>query len=337
MEHKDKKIKLDLDFLDEAAPEKTERKTASKDSGPTPTLAPVKSVENAPISSPMKWIFGISCVVILLLIIAVAAAQQASNTNVVDNPSVVTPTRPTPTSTPLILPTTLEEKTVPKEVVDPPPVAKTPNQICKEDYGSHSYSTGGKNASGGPVCDCDDGYDWNDSRTACVVVPVKSGLEICQERNGSHATYDSASNSCGCAEGYNLGSVSEQCVTIAAARDEGCAQSYPGTSFLKYDTESGKNICDCKSGYDWNDDRTACYTTASFNQGCVKSYGQGAYSTTENGKRVCDCGSAYAWNPQRTSCESISSINALCERDVGRNSRYAGSSSDGTYDCTEPY
>lgn len=334
MEHKDKKIKLDLDFLDEGAPEKIEKKLESKNSEPTPVPVSERPVKYASASSQMKWIVGISGAVVLLLIIAVAAAQQASNTNEISTVPAVTPTKVSPTTTPINLPLP-EKETAPIETTSP--ASKTPNQICKEDYGTHSYSTGGKNASGGPICDCDDGYVWNDSRTACVVIPVKSGLEVCQERNGLHATYDSASNSCGCAEGYDLGSVSEKCVTITAARDENCAQSYPGTSFLKYDAESGKNICDCKSGYDWNDDRTACYTTASFNQGCVKSYGQGAYSTTENGKRVCDCGSTYAWNPQRTSCESIASINAICERDVGRNSRYDGSSSDGTYNCTEPY
>lgn len=226
--------------------------------------------------------------------------------------------------------------------VDTPiiPKVKTNNQICRNNYGLHTYATGNKNADGGPECDCQTGYAWNSIKTTCVVAPPppKTGYEICQDRNGPYATYDSANNSCGCATGYSLGVTSQQCVSFTTARDESCAASYPGTSFLKYDTASGKtSVCDCKAGYDWNNDRTACYTTASFTQSCINSYGQGAYSTTENGKRACDCLYGYSWNAQRNMCVTTASINALCERDVGRNSRYDGTVTDGKYNCTEPY
>lgn len=218
------------------------------------------------------------------------------------------------------------------------PSIKTDDQLCKESYGLYSYSTGKKNVDGGPKCDCQNKYEWNDAHTACVAIPLpKSGYEICQDRNGSFATYDSASNSCGCVSGYSLGVVSKRCVSFMVARDESCESSYPGTSFLKYDLNDNKSICDCKSDYYWNNDRTACYSLASFNQSCVNAYGSGSYSITEMGKRVCSCSYGYDWNSQRTTCVTIQSINQICERDVGRNSRYAGSSSNGKYSCTEPY
>ncbi len=219
------------------------------------------------------------------------------------------------------------------------PKPKTSSQICADNYGSHSYATGDKNADGGPVCDCKSGYTWDSTKTSCVVAPPppKTGYEICQDRNGPYATYDSASNSCGCAGGYSLSATTNQCVDLLASRDDSCAASYPGTSFLKYDTATSKNICDCKAGYDWNNNRTACYTTESFTQSCVNSYGTGAYSTTENGKRVCDCGYGYSFNAQRNMCVTTASIDALCERDVGRNSRYDGTVTNGKYNCTQPY
>jgi hypothetical protein len=166
---------------------------------------------------------------------------------------------------------------------------------------------------------------------------VQTPLEICQERNGYNATYDSATNSCGCAAGYSLGATSQQCVNFTVARDESCASQWPGTSFLKVDPADGKNICDCEVGSYWDNGRTACYSLSSFNQSCVNSYGTGAYSTTEDGKRVCDCGYGYDWDIERNSCVSTASINSICEKDVGRNSRYAGYVEDGKYICTAPY
>ena len=215
---------------------------------------------------------------------------------------------------------------------------KTTNQICKDNYGSHSYSTGEKNASGSPICDCTSGYIWNASQTLCVVVPVaKTGLQICQDRSGPYETYDSTANSCSCASGYYYGEISKQCVGLIEYRNQNCEVTYPGTSFLKYDQTSGKNTCDCKVGYDWNAERTACYTATSFTQSCVSAYGVGSYSTNQNGKRVCDCLYGYDWNIQRNTCVTTASINAICERDTGRNSMYSGVVLNGAYQCTNPY
>lgn len=179
-------------------------------------------------------------------------------------------------------------------------------------------------------------------KKAAVVAPVvtppaeKSNYEICQDRNGYFATYDSTTNSCACASGYSLGAA-DQCVSFTVARDQSCAAKYPGTSFLKVDQTDGKNICDCVAGSYWNNERTACYSQSSYTQSCVSSYGTGAVSTTEGGKRVCDCGYGYDFNAQRNMCVTTASINAICERDVGRNSRYSGTVTGGKYDCTEPY
>jgi len=330
MENNDKKLKLDLDFLGEGAPEKSDKKSTPKKHHEQGHKTPEAS---EPMSNATKWTLGAVGIAVLLIIIASASTGGESG-----NSTVSSDTLPPPANT-----ETLDSifNTSEAETNSYVPVAertKTANQQCKDDYGINAYSTGEKNADGGPVCDCNDGYQWNSGQTACVAVPkVKTGLEICKERNGTFATYDSASNSCGCASGYYLGETSQQCVSYTVARDQSCAAKYPGTSFLKVDPTDGKNICDCVAGSYWNNERTACYSLSSFNQSCVSSFGTGAYSTTENGKRVCDCGYGYDWNIQRNACVTTTSINAMCERDVGRNSRYAGYVEDGKYICTEPY
>lgn len=327
MEHKDKKLELDLDFLGEGAPEKSEKEHGPKDHHKPEHKKP----DDEPMSNTAKWTWGAIGMAALIIIIAATSSSDSGST-------APTNTLPPPANT-----QTLDDifDTSETETNSYVPVAertKTANQQCKDEYGVNSYSTGVKNPDGGPVCDCNDGYQWNAGRTVCVSAPVvQTPLEICQERNGYNATYDSATNSCGCAAGYSLGATSQQCVSFTVARDQSCAAKYPGTSFLKVDPADGKNICDCVAGSYWNNEMTACYTLSSFNQSCVNTFGTGSISTTENGKRVCDCGYGYDFNPQRNACVTTASINAICERDVGRNSRYSGSSSDGKYNCTEPY
>lgn len=287
MEHKDKKLKLDLDFLGEGAPKKSERKGSQK-----PPHKP--TVDDSSLSDGTKWTLGAIAFGVLIIIIAVSAGSGDGSSTATTN------TLPPPSkSEPLNDIFDTSETEVEAEAVTDPYV---------------------------PVAE----------RTQTAPV-VQTPLEICQERNGYNATYDSATNSCGCATGYSLGATSQQCVGFTVARDESCAAQWPGTSFLKVDPTDGKNICDCEVGSYWDNGRTACYSLSSLNQSCVSSYGTGAYSTTENGKRVCDCGYGYDWDIERNSCVSTASINAICEKDVGRNSRYAGYAEDGKYICTEPY
>lgn len=335
MSEPQKKLDIDLDFLDKNDSTKFKNPKEGSGSGKKDQneSGPVSKQGLEKTGNKYNWkTILVICGIVLFFGWAIFSGNNSSNNSVSD--STESPAAPAVNDQDTI-PTTQEVDSVAPIV----PIEKTDNQICVGDYGSHSYATGEKNANGGPVCDCKSGFTWDSTKTTCVVAPPppKTGYEICQDRNGPYATYDSESNSCGCATGYYLGTTSEQCVSLVAARDESCSASYPGTSFLKYDTASGKNICDCKTGYYWNDEMTACYSAASFDQSCVNSYGTGSHSTTENGKRVCDCSYGYVWNPQRNSCVTVSSVNEICERDVGRNSRYAGSSSDGKYNCTEPY
>lgn len=327
MSDKDQKLKLDLDFLGEGAPEKSEKKHEPNEHKPEHK----KPEDGATMSDAAKWTWGAIGVAVIVIIAAGLSGGSGSTTT--------KNTLPLPSDTETL--NSIFDTSEFTKTTSYMPVAertKTANQQCKDNYGADSYSTGEKSSEGGPICDCNDGYQWNVGKTACVAAPkVKTGFEICQERNGAFATYDSASNACGCAAGYSLGATSQQCVSFTVARDQSCAVQWSGTSFLKVDTTTGKNICDCVAGSYWNNERTACYTLSSFTQSCVNSYGTGAMSTTQNGKRVCDCGYGYDWNPQRNMCVTTASINAICERDVGRNSRYSGSSSDGKYNCTEPY
>lgn len=205
-------------------------------------------------------------------------------------------------------------------------------------YGPNSYTNGEKDNSGNTKCFCADGYDWNVSSTQCVFIPkVKTPLEICKERQGPLATYNSKDNTCGCAEGYAYGPITKKCVEFTDSRDEMCASDYPGTSFLKYDKQAQKNICDCITGYQWNEKMTACHSQQELNQSCKKDYGIGSFSTIQNGKSICTCSFGYSWNIEKNFCVDTESINQICLKDVGRNSKYMGTVSNGKYDCSAPY
>lgn len=48
---------------------------------------------------------------------------------------------------------------------------KTNDQICNKDYGANSVWTNKLNDTGGPVCDCKIGYQFNKGQTQCISIP----------------------------------------------------------------------------------------------------------------------------------------------------------------------
>lgn len=322
------KLDFDTDFLDGASPKK----------GGGVTHLPGKTGESN------EWKAGASILGALIvagLVIWAATSVSGSNegsVSTIKSASAPFVAHTNTTNTDPSGGSALQKYKINEDAVQPVSKTSTSDKSCKDTFGAQAFATSEKNADGSPVCGCNAGYTRNDALTTCVAIPkVQTPLEICQSQNGPHTTYDGSTNSCGCASGYSLSAETNQCVDVLTARDDSCAATYPGTSFLKYDTTAGKNICDCKAGYYWNNDRTACYTAASFNQSCTASYGTGAYSTTQDSKRVCDCTYGYDWNIDRTSCVTTASINAMCERDVGRNSTYSGRVENGKYQCSQPY
>lgn len=47
---------------------------------------------------------------------------------------------------------------------------KTNDQICVEDFGINSLWTNELNDTGGPICGCEIGFEWNSDGTACIVI-----------------------------------------------------------------------------------------------------------------------------------------------------------------------
>lgn len=58
---------------------------------------------------------------------------------------------------------------------------KTNEQVCQGDYGINSNWDGTKNAQGGLICACQAGYEWNESRTSCIVVPVITPVKTSEQ------------------------------------------------------------------------------------------------------------------------------------------------------------
>jgi curved DNA-binding protein CbpA len=66
------------------------------------------------------------------------------------------------------------------------PVTQTNAQICQSNYGAYSTWDGQTNSTGGPTCDCENGYQWNSNQTACVALTPN---QICQRDVGSGSYY----------------------------------------------------------------------------------------------------------------------------------------------------
>ena len=86
----------------------------------------------------------------------------------------------------------------------------------------NSIWTGETNDQGGSICGCKTGYQWNEQNTSCVVAPVVS-----------LKTNDQI-----CNEDYGVNSVWSNTLN-----------------------DTGGPICDCKIGYEWDSEGTACMAT----------------------------------------------------------------------------
>lgn len=299
MEKKDK-IKFDLNFLDEKPAEKAKPSEKKKDPAKPETPPAVEGdLSNNPYALPISKYQGIALGALVIAVIVILAVANGGDSNSVASSSY------TDTST--------------SSYTD----SKVDFTPAKEDSGSvkTTEKTTAKTTS------------------SYTPPPQKTGIEFCRDANGPHASYDPVENACGCESGYYYGETTKQCVSLIDARNQSCAAEWSNSSFLKYDTDGKTSICDCNAGYEWNNERTACFTPTAFSQSCKTAYGQGSYSSrsSTDGKRYCDCGSGYDWNPDQSACVTTASINQICERDVGRNSRYSGTVKDGKYMCTDPY
>lgn len=113
------------------------------------------------------------------------------------------------------------------------------NATCVADYGKGSVWSGSLNDSGGPICDCANGYAWNPGVTACQRVVQASSLQEC-EKNYVRDVYG-------------------LCVTIQGLRNR-CVSKYGQNADVGL---PDYNICGCKEGFTLNSDSTNCIPVSS--------------------------------------------------------------------------
>lgn len=113
-----------------------------------------------------------------------------------------------------------KEAPTPAPTATPVKIQKNEQQICEDTFGTSVVYSGQKNANGSPVCDCLSGYKWNSNQTSCVVVPVKTGYQICSDAfpNGTwNGTYNSDGKyNCVCISGYQWNDSRKSCEVYSA-------------------------------------------------------------------------------------------------------------------------
>jgi hypothetical protein len=120
-------------------------------------------------------------------------------------------------------------------------------------------------------CGCKSGYVWNDAGTSCIitsVVPVKTNNQICQDRYGQEGMWNgnflySDVPDCECRTGYALSQKTGSCVIVpvvpAKSNDQICQDSYGiNSNWDGTKNDKGGLVCDCKTGYQWNEGQTQC-------------------------------------------------------------------------------
>ena len=132
---------------------------------------------------------------------------------------------------------------------------KSNQQICQEYYGAGSGWNGQKNAQGGLVCDCANGFEWNSARNFCNIIAVKTGGGSWDGGGGSTvAPVVQQKNATGCDKGQQR------------IKDGSCP-SYQRACFLDLGSQAvwtgktnktGDAICGCAKWYKLSSDGKSC-------------------------------------------------------------------------------
>lgn len=113
--------------------------------------------------------------------------------------------------------------------------------------------------------------------------------------------------------------------------DIACSSTHPNTVVVISD---GKKMCECKTGYGWNEQKTGCIAADLV---CGKAYSN-SVSIIIDGKTKCGCKSGYVWNDQGTSCVVAPIVpektnDQICQDSYGLKSNWDGTKTDGKLNC----
>ena len=138
----------------------------------------------------------------------------------------------------------------------------TYDQDCNTEFSNTFFQKIGEN--GTRICDCKSGYMWTDQRTACVVAPVKTNDQICQDSYGLNSNWDGTKTSdgrlnCGCQVGYEWNTTRTACIYVPPkTNNQICQEDFLNSIWNGKLNTGNKPECDCVAGYEWNSAKTAC-------------------------------------------------------------------------------
>lgn len=292
MDHKDKKLDFDLDFLEKGTPEKSDKKVEKKGSDlEKPASAQPTVTDSAPMADSTKWILGGVGVAVVIILIALSSSGGSSATTTTTSGSTYPPITATTNSTPTPIPSSNTNASAPNTSD-----SQTTSDVAGCNAGDSYSETTGLSCSGDGSCQYQETYDK--SAGECV-----TPLTYCQDQNGTNATYIASTNSCACVAGYQLNS-NNICV-IPETGYQVCADmnaTWDGSSH----TSSGGYSCTCDTGYETSSDGKSCVLAPvkTGYQVCSNSYPNatwdGTYTTA--GKYNCVCDAGYSWNSTTQSC-----------------------------------
>ena len=142
------------------------------------------------------------------------------------------------------------------------------------------------------------------------------------------STYSSAI----CDPGLVNSTVNGHCVT----RDVSCGEVYSNTIWSGKQDTDGKFICDCRAGYYWNSNKTACEATVSCGLSQC-SYKGTCIDKPLNSYCVSESNNAWKCSPGYYEisdiCATWSDLDSACKNKFGYSSNFTGEFEGGKYMC----
>jgi|SRR3989344_1375988 len=176
----------------------------------------------------------------------------------------------------------------------------TIDQKCKNNYGPNSYGTGAND------CYCSTGYQWASDKKSCVVVPIKSNQQVCQEYYGAGSVWsgkltDIGGPTCDCASGFEWSSARNFC-NVAAVKTGG-GSGGGGSGSIVAPVVQQKSATGCDKGQQ----RIKDGSCVSYQRACFLDLGSQAVwtgKTNKTGDAICECAKWYQVSSDGKSCVS---------------------------------
>ena len=185
-------------------------------------------------------------------------------------------------------------------------ITKQQDAINRSDCSDYPNTTAvWSDAEDGVICDCVNGYEWNENGQCIPNETTAATLADCSQYPNTKPIWSNLDSAlvCDCIDGFIWKDDLSGCEKLSKSKL--CDEAYPNTIPV-LDKRTNEYFCECKKGYEWNKNETGCVpteATAIANSDCYRIPNAIAKYNARTQTVKCVCRTGYKWNASGSACE----------------------------------